>query len=310
MSTVKNYSKRSEFHATWTSVDEFCAAEIHQDGAHTVQLGDLQVELLLAGDPLASEQKRIPVFFNGAIMGREEAEPPFFSGGGVARQADSPIICISDPTVDSNDAINIAWYAGRRGEALQSQLTELFTKLADTFGKELMFMGASAGGFAAIYYAAQLGDKASVFAWNPQTDITYYVPMFSQRYLKEAGVSDEALAGSDWRERAKAELAGQIELTLPPSAELTKTKKALILQNRTDWHLEKHMLPWLDQSIWQEQKADGLDAYAADDNHMVAIVDYAEGHDPIPPMIISFLMADMLHTESPVKDFLNGSDDV
>lgn len=310
MSTVKNYSKMSEFHATWTSVAEFCAAEILEDGVHTVNLGGIEVELYFRGNPLGSNQPMIPVFLNGAIMEREKLEPPFFSGTQVAKSAKTPFIAISDPLVDSDDATNIAWYAGTAADGLQAKLTHLFASMAEAFDKVLLFVGASAGGFAALYYGARLGKKASVFAWNPQTDITKYLPMFATKYLAKAGVSAEALSATDWQEQAKSELAGKIDLVLPPSDQLLKPGKVLILQNRTDWHLEEHLLPWLNQSVWHPQDTDDVDAFAADDNHLVAIVDYAQGHEPIPSMIISFLLADILHSDKPVKDFLNGSDDI
>lgn len=315
MSTVKNYRKLSEKHFVWDSPATFFAtpAQDIQDGVHTVHLGSVEVEFFFSGLPLASEQKSIPVFFNGAIMGRDQLEPPFFSGGGVAKSAGTPFIAVSDPVVDSRDRVNIAWYAGRAGEDLQSRLADFFTEISCNFKKELLFVGASAGGFAALFYSWKVavgGGQSSVFAWNPQTDITFYVPQFAQGYLREAGVSEVALAASQWRELAKGELAGQVQLTLPASGQLRLLRKVLVLQNRTDWHLEKHMLPWLNTDLWRSQQADGLDVYVADEDHMVAVVDYAQGHDPIPPMIISFLLEEMLYSEQPVLHLLQGSDDV
>ncbi|MEX3611031.1 DUF6270 domain-containing protein [Rothia sp. LK2588] len=298
----KDYARISAMHTQWSSVDEFLTADLHVNGVHTIQVGESTVEFYLQGQPLQNEQTMIPVFFSGAVTDRATKQPPFFSGYGISQAIGTPFIALSDPLVDAHADVNIAWYAGSMGSDLQGELARFFTGIHERFGKELLMVGGSAGGFAALQYAHRVGRGASAFVWNPQTDITQYYESFAKRFLKVAGVSEDILATTDWKDHAKEALRGRLNLELPSPDELLAMNKLLIIQNESDWHLKTHLMPWLNPSGWPREEQQGATFYVADEDHLVAVGDFAEGHSPLPPVVIKMVLSSLLSSQSTVKD--------
>lgn len=300
----KDYARISALHTRWASVDEFLAADQHVNGVHTVQMGETTVELYLQGQPLQCDQNVIPIFFSGAVTDRANKQPPFFSGYGIAKEVGTPFISISDPLVDAHEGVGIAWYTGRLGVHLQGHLAHFFSALHRRYGKELLMVGGSAGGFAALYYAMRIGKGASVFAWNPQTDVTRYRKPAVEKYLVAAGFSDRAVDGPTWKSEAIREATAKLSLWLPSSDAIVQTKRALIIQNQSDWHMEEHLAPWIKGGDWKYKEAEDAQFFVQDNEHIAAIADYADGHAPLPSIFVQIILKAMLYEQSSVSHII------
>ncbi len=108
--------------------------------------------------------------FAGAID-RAKRGLPQFGGQFIRTYVPASVIGIADPSLSRAPNLSTAWYAGHEGFETQHLLPELLRRIAAACGAErVIFLGASAGGFAALYYSwCQPGSIAVVL--NAQTDI-------------------------------------------------------------------------------------------------------------------------------------------
>lgn len=109
-------------------------------------------------------------------------EVPFWTGRGLTSGLDSNVLLVSDPSMILDRTMSLGWYAGSLEQPnLIETLTTVFRAVtADT---RPIFFGASAGGWAALKYAARI-DGAVAVAVNPQVDISRY--MYFPYYLRKA----------------------------------------------------------------------------------------------------------------------------
>lgn len=291
-------------HAT-TAPHAFLTHNPNPSGRHQLHLGTHPTHIAFSGHPLTGSHATIPIFFSGAVANRENLIGPFFSGYGIARTLKTPFIAISDPLVDANPTLNVAWYTGAHSSGFQTALLDLLREIITVSGKKLILIGGSAGGFAALYYALHLGAGASVLAWNPQTDITRYIPTFAQRYLTAAGAPLEITQATTWQEDAKDWASGRLDLTLPPSEQIMATDRLLVVQNKSDWHLTAHLTPWLDTAGATEMTIADEPAWVYDDNHLVIISDHGQGHATLPTEIVTFILGELLTETTSVRDALD-----
>ena len=300
----KDYARISAVHTQWASAAEFLDANLHVNGVHTVQMGETTVELYLQGLPLQCDQKIIPIFFSGAVTDRANKRPPFFSGYGISKAVGTPFISISDPLLDAHADVGIGWYTGRLGAYFQGQLTHFLQGIHERFDKELLFVGGSAGGFAALHYAMRIGKGASVFVWNPQTDITRYRKRAVEKYLGVAGFSESAVDGPTWKSEAIREATAKLSLWLPSSDAITQTKRALIIQNQSDWHVEEHLMPWINGGKWSVRELGDALLYRKSDDYVIAIADYADGHAPLPSIFVQIILKAMIYEKSSISQII------
>lgn len=109
-------------------------------------------------------------------------EVPFWTGKALGSSVDANLILVSDPTLILDSTLSLGWYAG---SAVQPALIEQLTRVLETMiGKtQPILFGASAGGWAALTYAARL-KNATAIPVNPQVDIERY--MYFPKYLEKA----------------------------------------------------------------------------------------------------------------------------
>ncbi|WP_237210169.1 hypothetical protein [Rothia nasimurium] len=288
---MHNYQTWGASHTTWYSPDAFCSQNHHADGVHTVTKENFSVNLLLQSDPLQTEYDFIPVFFGGATANRAQLNPPFFSGVALSKNLRLPSICVSDPVVENNQEVNLAWYAGVPETKFQMRLTELFKAIAVNSGKKLLFIGGSGGGFASLYYSVRLPEYSGALVWNPQTSILNYYSDPVQRFFAAIGAPSSALQTKNWKSEVREWRKGLVDVELWGSHFLDGNQISIILQNRTDWHLEKHFLPWISSTTWKQRDTPEASYYAKDDIHLAAVADFAEGHSPIPLPILNKILS-------------------
>lgn len=213
---------------------------IVEDGIHTIKLNDsVEIDLMVRGmKNTALYQNNFVCFFNGAISNRNYKTSPFFSGLGVFGDSLIPVISFSDPTIDLSSEISIGWYSGSRYfEKLQEIIAIIIKRyMSFTAGRPIL-IGGSGGGFAALSISYLLNEDTFSIVWNPQTNILKYEKEAVSKYARVAfNSSVDEFEGSLVERNINYNLVNNIQ---------ERKGKILFIQNRTDWHLQEHAIPFL-----------------------------------------------------------------
>lgn len=222
----------------WSSIDEFLEDDTFEAGIHTIPLRfGGQAQILVVGNLRSlPDSKRIPVFFNGALGEREGTRPPYFSGRRLLREVEMPGIAVSDPIFDLDSDIKLGWYTGLPEWRYQEQLGEILQHFSSALERDLLTIGGSGGGYAALEAASRL--NASAFVWNPQTCILWYRRTFVWKWLEILFPDTWYLGDNNWKFVRKrfmepSGLTFDLGLKPPPT-------RFLCLQNDVDWHVKLH----------------------------------------------------------------------
>ncbi|MHA7156267.1 DUF6270 domain-containing protein [Arthrobacter sp. TMN-50] len=276
----------------WESLGNFLSAEKWADGIHSIMFKDApHLDLLMSGiSKLNGDGLAIPVFFNGAVTSRQSSNPPFFSGMRIAAKNGMPFVTISDPSLNLDRSLGLAWYAGNRHTLTQDVIEKILLRLHHMTGLEILLVGGSGGGFAALHFAHKMGSKASAFVWNPQTNILEYNEKFVKNYLKIAmsvsqDVDFEAL---NWKTAALSHFGcNGIELNVCDRPANTRPRRLVYLQNSDDWHVQTHMMPYLESS---EFSFDQPGRYGQTDFRQILVAQFGSGHSPPEPEVVSLII--------------------
>lgn len=156
-------------------------------------------------------------------------ELPFWSGRNLVSELDVNVILVSDPSLSIDRTLNLAWYAGSQK---QPHLIESLSRILKTMIRDTtpVFFGASAGGWAALTYAAEFEGSIAVPV-NPQIDISRY--LYFPYYTRKA-----------WRTEPEC-----VELPFERNVANRYADKhaptVIYIQNRGDTHhFEEHFLPF------------------------------------------------------------------
>ncbi|MCF7221317.1 DUF6270 domain-containing protein [Marilutibacter chinensis] len=284
---------------SWNSVDDFLASEV-EEGVHRISqdadcANTLDIQLFNWAREVREEQAVVPVFFSAAVGARNGRPAPFFSGAGMAGSDGYAAIAISDPSLALSPDIALAWYAGSRGHRVQDRLASFLARMADVLGKELLLVGGSGGGYAACFYGALLGPRASVFVWNPQTDILRYYRSAVSDYLSKcfgAGFKREEQA------RRVLESNGIRSELASVYAEHEGPRRCVYLQNVSDrFHVEGHALPFLSGLKMRPASRKGF--LLSPDGRVAALFGaWSEGHDAPPKTMVRAVIRRMLNPQA------------
>ncbi|WP_418909106.1 hypothetical protein [Glutamicibacter endophyticus] len=282
----KNYKQWKNIHYSWDDIDHFKEYGGLFPGVHTVtfQDGSLSVDFICNKHVLSARGRVLPVFLTGAISDRQKKQGPFFTGLGITNELEIPMISISDPSVDTDAELNLAWYAGGLSNRVTDSIIELLEVISETLEAELLFIGGSGGGFAALQLSRTFKDNCSVFVWNPQTDIYEYSERHVKLYLRsQFNFAHSSLARDDWKQFCKIRTGKWIQSSVLDADTLRAPRRLVYLQNTTDWHKDKHLLPlWI--SSCNKELSNGENYL--DENHLVYVHDLASGHNPPSAEII------------------------
>lgn len=295
-----DYSSWAGRHYHWQSMASFLAAEGWQEGVHTIGGDALPLDIALLNADLLTENVRVlPVFFSGAVTAREEKRPPFFSGQGIAGTLRTPALCIADPSIAMAPDLALAWYAGNHLQATQQRLHALLRGVGERLGVELLLIGGSGGGFAALQAGLRLGKAASVLVWNPQTDLLGYSRSAVDHYLKTCWPSHAAAEGDG---NGSSYLLSQgIEHDIVPAfRQGLRPRRVVYLQNMGDiLHSHRHagaLLPVLDT------RRIGRNGFLASDaSTLIWMAAWNGGHEPIPKPLLTQLLALLLDPSADVE---------
>ncbi|MFJ5954532.1 hypothetical protein ACIQC5_01085 [Paenarthrobacter sp. NPDC092416] len=295
-----NYQRWEAPVVNWSDINEFLATTDLADGLHVVaDASGSPIEILVHAVQAESNNTALPVFFTGAVDKRSEKTGPFFSGRSLAQRAGCGFVAISDPTLNLDSSLGLAWYAGSRDQDVQGKITTLLAKIADLYSRELLLIGGSGGGFAALYFGYQLGDKCSVLAWNPQTDIFKYSPSASKAYFESAFGSQivSALQAPRWEDPTK-EFLDEFQITydlMGLAEDGTPPRRVLIFQNASDWHVGHHLAPFISTAGFRHM---GRGVHEKDKLRLAVLRDFGVDHAPLPSTAVLAAMGSLKTLEN------------
>ena len=275
--------------------DEFVTGD-PADGIHRVHVADGGVlDVLLRGSPLSapSTVDRVPVFFAGAVTNRANRPGPFFSGHTISATQGLPAILVADPTITDHTDLSLGWYLGCDRFDATGAIVRVLQRLAARYGCRFLLVGGSGGGYAALAIAERLEGVASVLCWNPQTDVLEYNPRDVTRYVesafdRESGAVDLAGARELLRAAHKQTVVGDADVA----------REILYLQNSGDWHVGKHVAPFVDRlglSLGAGRASD------PDGSTVVGFGSWGEGHAVPPRDVILRALTLMAHGSTPTE---------
>ena len=233
----------------WASLADFLDGATLSNGTDIIALpsGD-HLDVLFGGQE-TGPGRCVPVFFTGAMTKRAGLVPPFFSGVNLGGALGGRFVAFSDPLVAASSEVSLGWYVGRSGDDVQETVAAILELVHDRLGRELLLVGGSGGGFAALEQTRRARVPTSAFVWNPQTDIQRYIPRIVDTFLQHSFEIDAStlsrMSEQDRRERAEHHgMALSVVGRAPVS--IGTGGRVLVLQNATDWHVSAHMGPYLD----------------------------------------------------------------
>ncbi len=192
---------------------------------------------------------------NGAVTQREKKKGPFFSGTSITKGMGTPSISISDPSLDIDGKVGLAWYAGNEMVPdLPLRIAEIINGFADRYSVRPILFGGSGAGFAALNISTYLSVSHTALVWNPQTRIVKYFARFVEKYLKSAFprlwskmYTRAAFLRSDPEPFLKSVLDRSGVSHSLEGKRANQLAQVLYLQNRDDWHVVIHADPYLRQ---------------------------------------------------------------
>lgn len=175
------------------------------------------------------------VVLHGAVD-REKYTLPRFEWFGTLTDRQEHVLYVADPTLALAADLQIGWYVGTESADVTGRVVRLALMIQARLGlARILFLGGSAGGFAALMASARVpGSRA--LAFNPQITIAEYHPRFVRRFL------ELALPRFDGFDAARTALPGRLSVLDAYPSTTRMNNRALIVQNsRDDFHLDNHL---------------------------------------------------------------------
>lgn len=284
-------------HFVWDSIDHFKESWNFLSGVHTVFFEEHNTFIDFYINEHVSVKSHLvqPVIFTGAIHKREEKTGPFFSGLGITKSKNLPLIAIADPSIDQYENLSLAWYTGGPTDNFVSNLVTLLKVIQDITNRQLLFAGGSGGGFAALNFSQYFENECTVLIWNPQTDIFEYNEQAVKNYLRILfNFAYATLNRNDWKNYCKIRTDKVFQTNILQARGLTKPLRLVYLQNASDWHYERHLKP-----IWTKNTTKILSTGSnfIDNNHGVFVDEFSSGHSPVPATLITGLLEQLMQPE-------------
>jgi hypothetical protein len=132
------------------------------------------------------------IIFHGAIN-QKIRKIPYFPPH-LPALLDCHQLSVADPTLALNGNLAAGWYIGGENLPLQATMPAVIESISKLFGVgRRIYLGGSAGGFAALYYSA-LDSGSICIAVNPQTNLLRYRREATDVYRKYAWPKTRTLA--------------------------------------------------------------------------------------------------------------------
>lgn len=242
------------------------------------------LDILIYNSHLKSDY--ILVTFSGAVAERDLKEAPFLSGKRLSDKAKLPLIAIGDPTVSLNQNVGLSWYAGSKENIdLQEKIAKTLDFLAVKINKKLILLGGSGGGFAALSIYQKMSQEAHVIAMNPQIVIEKYFKKTVINYIHNAfDVNETKIKELDTTDLGL--LLDNYGL-LHNLTSINRKKNVLILQNRSDMQVARHLEPFIKCNGYSVSSQKYLYELSSD-NSFILVGHWGKGHFTLP---VSFILS-------------------
>lgn len=197
---------------------------------------------------------------------------PVFARWNWGKVLGAHVLSICDPTLYLDDTLTIGWYLGNKEESAIPGVVAIAERCADAIGiarEQIIYSGGSGGGFAALQ-AAALAKEGKAVAINPQTDLLQFWPRHIGYYVTKVS----GCASLEEAQRVFGDRWNAIR-SLQKSCTRGNTPKIVIVQNRNEWHHEKHFTPFaeaFDLDLLEHQSIKG--------NFMSLLYDGPHEHGP------------------------------
>lgn len=257
------------------------------DGIHAVTIEGRVLDILVerGGHPAAL------IFFNAAADRAKTPQLPIFSGLTVSQGLPATLIAVSDYSLTYDAQLGLGWYAGGHGAPLQDILPKLLKHLLAMLGcARSICYGGSGGGFAALYYAAQLPDSLPI-AVNPQTRLSHYSQPFVRAFAR---------ACWEWNgDGAVGEFLQQHITDYVGDCYIGTDKPFVYVQNLSDaTHLSLHVKPFM-----QDMGGGAEPVSCRLGGGGICFRNWGDGHAPLPRDLAAQLLQTALAHHGPWQDF-------
>lgn len=214
-----------------------------------------------------TQSQTLRVVFHGAVRAGIDQYPRFDRVTTMLRTNDS-FLSIADPTLVLDPEMTLGWYIGSRewdpDETIISLIREALLISGST---NLIFVGGSGGGFAALKYS-RFFPGSLAFVFSPQTDVARYRGGSFPRLLK-SGFQDMS------EDEVKSIYPGRFDVLEGYGHEVQN--KVYYYQNLTDpAHITDHYLPFLRQVRIDDAMGDN----SGGNIRAVLVPQQRDGHGP------------------------------
>lgn len=219
--------------------------------------------------------KRLRVVFHGAVN-RERTHLPRFDRVSTSLASDDAYLAFSDPSLSISDTIELGWYLGNRSYDPAKAICAVIRRVARQVGaEEILFIGGSGGGHAALRIAIALADpRVGCFVFSPQTEVVKYHIRHVKAYADAAGYGSGDAGVESLRRTlgARQNLPALYGVAYPQH-------KVYYFQNTNDtFHVHHHFEPF--------RRAVGVATERGvmqPDQFESALIDSVDGHGPPTP---------------------------
>lgn len=193
-----------------------------KNGVHSLQINDRWFDFLYEdrGSPVTL------ITFSAALHSSNKTYP-VFSSRLISENLGANFLGFADPAQGGNESLSTYWHLSTERVATQSLVPQVIKHATAHSGKNLLFFGSSAGGFAALNYSAMF-PKSAVLVMNPRVNLShspYRIPDYSK----------VAHPNTSW-----AKLSTQLPLNLAKQYEQPQGNFVVYLQNLQDENYVRH----------------------------------------------------------------------
>lgn len=225
-----------------------------------------------------AETSSFLVVFSGAVTPAVTTEGPIFSGEGIGKELDIPVIAVADPAHTLRPRPSVGWYLGTESFDAMAVIVEVVRRVNAETGGNPIFVGGSAGGFAALRAASEFESKSAALVWNAQTKILDYGWEFVDDLLARAFPSLYLKQVADGETWASLLLANRVRADIMGNDTISGLRRVVFLQEESDWHLAAHARPFMTRAVALPLERSG--SFRAPGDLAFALGHWGEGHVP------------------------------
>lgn len=218
-----------------------------------------------------SEKKNLFVLMPSAVN-RSKSSIPAFNRWKWAVEGIFPgsVLCISDPTLELHDELELGWLLGTKENCATTALSQFVTKIAEANEipvENIVTYGSSAGGFSALSLSACIDGSVAV-AINAQVDAIAY------KVTPQVDLVSKMCFGMP-KESVRLDFSSRVDMTTRWRD--VKNSRAFLVQNIDDWHHHNvHFKP-----LWASLGGDpGQEGVAFAGRHIAWVHRQEGGHVP------------------------------